>query len=78
MNPKFVLPEWAKPWAGKIATALLLAGVTAIVVWLRTNGIEAKLPAIEAQVQSARDELKAARDEIQEIKKLGTLFIEKK
>ncbi len=71
MQPKFQVPEWAKPWASKIATAVLLAGVTWVVVWLRMNGIDTKLPAIEAEV-------KAARADIQEMRASGMLFIEKK
>ncbi len=75
---KFTIPEWLKPMASKIATALLVAGVTAIVVWLRTQGIDAKLPAIEQQLKETREELTAARTDLQEIRKLGTLVIEKK
>jgi hypothetical protein len=71
MQPKFQVPEWAKPWASKVVNALLVAGAMWLVMWLKGSGIDAEIPAIKAEVQ-------AARAEIQELRASGTLFIEKK
>jgi hypothetical protein len=71
METKFTVPLLAKPWVDKIVTALLVAGITWLVTWLNTKGIDAKLPAIEEQVQ-------ATRADIKEMRATGMLMIEKK